>query len=186
MEKQVIYSTLRDIHLTRDIYADVKNEMISIFQGIKPNLDAILDEKETYSFNSQGIKILDSSCKPIRVLEYLVPILVNSVYVGFAMLRVTNKRPDFGPTMLLDCLERTYELRFKLYSGAVASVEGCNISLVQKDRGGYHISTGSLTPFHKVVLAQQWEEFKGNIAFELDKPTRREDWGINNIIYARS
>lgn len=186
MESKVLYSAVRDILVTHDDFEDVKNEFIALFQSIRPDLDAILDAKEVYTFNSQGVKILDQSCTPIRTLEYIKPIISNSTYIGYAMLRVTNKRPNFGPTMLMDCMERTYELRFKLYSGALASVEGCNISLVQTDNGGYNISSGSLSLFHKAVLKQEWDEFKSEVAFDLTKPNRQETWSTNRIIYARA
>lgn len=187
MSNNVLYTHYRNTAVVYDDFEVIKAELIQKLQAFRRDLDPILDQVETYSFNASGVRILDKDCKPIRKLEYWLPIIKSDATVGFWMLRVNNIKPKCGVNFLLDSLERTYELRFKVFGGLITTVEAAGISVTQTSNGTLFVNSGSVDGFHIAILKNHWEEFKAlSSGIDLTKPSKKEVYTDAKVIYARA
>lgn len=187
MLKQVYYSD-RNVVVENGLYELIKQEMLPIYLANKALLNAKLDAAETYSFDANGFKILDEICEPIRLIECNHLIIKNDVVVGSVILRVNNNRPTHGRGFLMDCMVRTYELRFKTFAGCDFTVEGTGIAISQNgETGPLKFNTGCGTGFAESLLKRHWDEFKSDCTFtagEIDTPNRLRKWTKLNVLYS--
>lgn len=175
----IIYARGRNVINQNGVYENVKAEFINIFLANKALLEQELDQAETYSFNQNGFKILDKNCEPIRMIECNHLIIKDNVVVGSVILRVNNTLPTHGNRLIQDCLDRTFELRFKTFAGCDYTVESSGMAITQRNNGVLLINSGCGTGFSDLILKRHWDEFKTNCTFtqaEIQNPTKKTLW----------
>lgn len=184
MKQQVYYSS-RNIVKDDGVFEAVKSEFIQKFIAGKALLDAELDKVETYKYDANGFKVLEETAEPIRTLEINHLILKNDIVVGSVILRVTNKPPTHGNGLIMDCLDRTYELRFRTFAGCDFTVESAGIAISQTNKGLLKVNSPSITSFSEKILERHWQEFKSECDFtatEVANPTRKSTWSKLNVL----
>lgn len=182
-----IYTRGRNVINETGVYENIKAELITLFKANKALLDQRLDLAEEYSYSGEGFKTLTETCEPIRMLECNHLIIKNDIVVGSVILRVNNNKPTHGILMLQDCLERTYELRFKTFAGCDFTVESSGIAISQRNVGAMLINSGCGTGFADQILKRHWEEFKSLCTFtedEIKNPTKLRTWSQRFAVYA--
>lgn len=184
---KLIYTRGRNVFNENGIYENIKAEFTNIFLSNKALMEVELDNAESYSFNQNGFKILEQDCEPIRMIECNHLILKDNVVVGSVILRVNNTKPTHGSRLMQDCLDRTFELRFKTFAGCDYTVESSGIAISQRNNGPLLVNTGCGTGFSDQILKRHWEEFKSSCTFtqsEIQNPTKKTKWSKQHTIYA--
>lgn len=175
----IIYTRGRNVINESGTYEEVKAELITMFLAGKTLLEQELDQAESYSFNQNGFKILDKDCQPIRMIECNHLIIKDNVVVGSVILRANNTPATHSNRLLQDCLDRTFELRFKTFAGCDFTVESSGIAATQRNSGPILINSGCGTGFSDLLLKRHWDEFKTNCTFtqaEIQSPTKKTRW----------
>lgn len=179
-KENVLYLVHRPVIVKQDQYEKVRLEFLELFKPLRAAVKAKMDAEEEYVIDDAYVRRLKPDCEPIRELRYSIPLEENGAVVGFVLLRATNVPHKTRIDMYNDCLERTYELRFKTFAGVLAGIESSGIAISQTNDGSLRFNTGSISFFHQDILEKNFEKFKAVIPTVIDNLKEHTIYGKAN------